>query len=245
MTLNYQQLIENYLSEEERKSFVAAFNLMDVARTAPTQVVKAISLASSFYVLMIVLLFVFSASWILIIIAIAVGFLTTIALSFAGSIKFVSDSFLDNVSRVLIGLLQPIDKIYSYYQQSSTSNLSRREFTINFLRESFVPTIIDKMNSIPFKSKLQNRLQALVNYLETSTNKPAALKNEEVIVGKATNVQSTPKLNQDPDFFSNMGRSIEAGVDKIKTGYDKPFYMTMKIVGVCWLVIWILHLFIS
>ncbi len=234
-SINFSSLIDRYLKDEKLKTFNPVANLAGFPAVATQLIIRSVIIASVINLIIVGLLIYFSLSWTLIILGILIGLVSSIALSITIALKLVSHAFLDEIQKLLLGLLQPIEKLYGYYQESGIANLSKEDFAKKFLKESIVPMAFQKTRSFPFKGQLEKIFIELIEQIDIKKlNKESISLNESL---------SQPLLNTkailDPVFFNKMRVSINTNVNTLKSYGKMPLNTSIKIVSAAWSIIWV------
>lgn len=234
-SVDFNQLINKYIENENIKTFGSAVNLSTFPATATQLITRSVILASLSNLFVTALLFYFSTSWTIIILGMIVSIISTVALAITISLKQVSHAFLEEIQNILLGLINPIEKIYRIYQKSDLVNLSKEDFAKKFLKENMIPKLFQKTKSFPFKSKLEKIVIKLVEGIdikkigEDSTSFQESV--SKPIIGNKDIV--------DPVFFNKMKLSIESNIVKLKTYGNYPLGVSRKVVAASWSLIWI------
>lgn len=229
MKINYQKLLSHYEDENGQNPFFAALNLITFIKTIPFQIVKALVVALGIYCLMNGVLFYISASWSAILFSLLGGLIPVVFLGVTGSLKFITDAFLENVSDLLLGIMKPIDNIYDVWKKNSNEKISRKEFTARFLKEAIVPKILQMIPKVFFKKQLTKRLEKVVdNVIKTNEKELDDSFSDDDIEAKKT-------------YLKKSITGVEKAINASKKGFNTPFNWVLRIALFFWAVLILLQ----
>jgi len=197
----------------------AGFNLLTFTKSIPFNIIKAVIIAVLLYLVLNGLFFYLGVDWWVRIVGLVGGLIGGVFLVFTGSLKFIVSSFIDNVSDLLTGTLEPIEKVYDNYQETSDGNMNKKEFTMGVIQAVVVPNLLGAISVVPFKGSLEKNLNS---FLGNMVSENAAQPKKTTVVKDD---------NNDSNFLTNMIGSIQKGTDKTKSGINKPFNLTLWVFG--------------
>ncbi len=193
---------------------MAGLSLLTFGKSIPINVIKAVVLAVLIYVLINIGLYFLGVDWWIQLIALIGGLIGGVILAFTGSIRFVAHSFIDSVSELLVGTLNPIESIYQNWQATSNEKISKKEFTMNVLQQVVVPNVLGSISKLPFKNTLSKNLSSIIGNIATDQN----IKTQKLAVKEVGDND-----DDDPTFLSNMIGTIEHSASKTRRGLNAPF----------------------
>jgi len=207
--------------DNDGNAIMAGLNLLTFGKSIPINVVKAVVFAVLIYLVINVVLYFLGVEWWIQLIALIGGFFGGAVLAFTASIRFVAHSFIDSVSELLVGTLNPIESIHQNWQATSDEKITKKEFTLNVLQEVIVPNVLGSVSKLPFKNTLAKNLTSMIGNIATDENiaKLNIAKKEE----------DENDDDDDPTFFSNMIGTIENSASKTRRGLNAPFKYSLWI----------------
>ncbi|MGD1840593.1 MAG: hypothetical protein ACFB0B_06810 [Thermonemataceae bacterium] len=218
-----QSFVQEYKDSEGNNPFVAAFQLTTFLKAIPLELFKAIAVALGGYLLINVAFYFLGAAWWLLLISIVGGLGLIIFLALTGSVNNIASAFINQVAALFLGILQPTDALYDHWQAATQENLSRKEFFSKVFREAIIPKIVGQLSRVPFKKRLQKYLERFVGNIG---------KEEKEEVG------ATPSAD---NFLKRKITQIDHAATLTKRGFQKPYYLTLKLAALFWGALLLLH----
>ncbi len=147
-------------------------------------------------------------TWMLIDSIVGCIFLTVLSLIlfvyqfFTGTIFLVVYNLVDNIEHILLGTLEPIERVYEKWTDSGKLKMSKKEFVSTVLKEEVIPGVLNSIYLGNFKEKVQSCIS-----IDLDVNE---LEGEDEI---------------------DISYGINRGLEKSKKGVTKPYVMSFKILG--------------
>ena len=132
---------------------------------------------------------------------------------FTGTIFLVVYNFVDNIEHILLGTLEPIEKVYEKWTASGKLNMSKKEFVSIVLKEEIIPGVLNNIYLGSLKEKVQSYISIDIDVNE--------LEGESEV---------------------DISSGIKRGLEKSKQGVTKPYNMSFKILGGLSLLVILFHL---
>ena len=220
-----KEFLGNYQDQDGNNPFSAGLELLTFAKWIPLHIIKGVGLALLIYIGLTLALWWLSVPWWMMMVFMIGGTIGLVFLALTGTFRFIALDLANNVSGLILGILQPIDETYDYYKANGKIQGSKKAFAEKVISEVVIPQVFAKLKILPFRDRLE----------KMSKNMAAKISDEENEADLP--LATTPATAGAPTFLDQMISKVELAGTATKRGIGKPFNLALQIMIGCWLVL--------
>ena len=210
--MKVKEIIKGYETESGHAPVSGVIDTLTFGKYVPFYLLQSIAVAVLSFVLINIAIWVYLDGLALSVLLSFGSLLGSVYLLFTGVFYFVFKNFINNIEGIILGTVEPIEKVYEKYKNKTS--LSKKEFVITALKEEVFPVIL---NSVPFLKTSKKSLESIFNGI-------------------------TESVEKQPETNGSYAEKLNFSFEKAKLGVTKPYMMALKVYGVFSLLIVLLIL---
>ena len=202
---NIKEALLNYESEEGHNPIGGLLNTLTFMKSLPVYLVVSLSIALSVFIGINILIWGFLPNWVLCLLFSVTSLIGTIYLSFTGFFYFAMTNFIDNLKDIVLGTIDPIEKVYWKYTDKGDLKMTKREFFTKVIKEEIFTSLLDNVLLRRFKGRMSSVFDGVLGNMEGGSN-----------------------WNEETD---SIKLKLEGSFEKVESIATKPYFTALKIWG--------------
>ena len=223
-TVDLTALAARYRATNSDNPFTAALSIVTFVRSMLIHVIKALFIGIIFYVLMTTasLQLLPNISFTTGMLLFSIGIVPALCISVTAFSKYIAVSLSSRIEAVLLGILMPIDDIYSESQRLTKQRLTKQQFISAFLQQVIIPKLKSQLIGVFFRKKLNTVFTVVIDTFAQSA--------------VTTVVDVT---GQDP--IQQCIFYIKKSISRCKKVTSKPYYYTLYTTTISYSIVWLIY----
>ena len=171
MKINVKEILTDYENNNGHSLFAGIFEMLTFVKSIPLYIAMSLAISLSLLIGINVATWMFMNNWVLSLLLTPVSIGIAVYLSITGFFYFTVTSLIENLQNIVLGTIDPIEKVYWKWHMNNHSKMTKREFVILVLKEEVFPSLFNNIILRRFKSRMAKIFEIVISDVDQKNKK--------------------------------------------------------------------------